>query len=375
METTHTNVILSSRKSLSINRFQQIEAFLENIPRLIYMKDLNGNFITGTKLARDFFYKGVDSINNLKIDLNKIKNTNEAEDKFVIKNGKTINSEREILDIKGIPHYYNIYKSPIHGNRNEIIGIVVMVNNIDNSKLLETQKETFVASLGHDLKNPTLAQIRALELLLKEKDFGKMTPEQREILEMILDSCRYMNGMLSSLLATYRNQKGVVRLNYEEFSFVDLVMECVDEMIYIAKDKDVEISINKICEVPTAQGDKVQLKRVIMNLLSNGIKYAFRKSNIDITIYNENNCTAFKFENHSPYIPPDKQESIFAQYVSFAEAHKELGIGLGLYTSQKIVESHDGTIFVESFKDDRNIFGFKIPNQVVNTDKPRTVVF
>ena len=375
METAHTNVILNSRKSLSTNRFNQVEAFLENIPYLIYMKDLKGNFVTGTKNAKEFFHKGIDSANNIRIDLRKVRNTNNAEDEFVLKNGKTVNSEREIFDVNGIAHFYNIYKSPIFGINNNVIGIVVMVNNIDNSKLLETQKETFVASLGHDLKNPTIAQIRALELILQEKEFGEITPEQREILEMVLDSCRYMYGMLSSLLATYRNQKGVVRLNYEEFSLVDLVMECVDEMIYIAKDKEVGISIANTSTIPTVQGDKVQVKRVIMNLLSNGIKYAFRNSNLLINIYNEKEYTAFKFENNSPYIPPDKQESIFAQYVSYAEAHKELGIGLGLYASQKIVESHDGNIFVQSFKDDRNIFGFKLPNKVIDTDKPRTVVF
>ena len=52
-----------------------------------------------------------------------------------------------------------------------------------------------------------------------------------------------------------------------------------------------------------------------------------------------------------------------------------MGIGLGLYASQKIVESHDGQIFVKSFKNEKNIFGFKIPNIVKDKDKPRTVVF
>ena len=71
-------------------------------------------------------------------------------------------------------------------------------------------EKLFVASLGHDLKNPTLAQIRAVELLLKG-EFGSLTEEQQEILGMLLDSCKYMNAMLSSLLATYRNERGVVK--------------------------------------------------------------------------------------------------------------------------------------------------------------------
>lgn len=231
---------------------------------------------------------------------------------------------------------------------------------INTERNLQKQRETFVASIGHDLKNPTLAQIRGLELFLKG-DFGSISEEQREIIEMILDSCRYMNGMLSSLLATYRNQGGVIKLNFEDFSFVDLINECVSEMVYVAKDKGVNIIIKNTLNNDNIQADRVQIKRVIMNLLSNGIKYAYKDTDLMLNINNKNDEICFEFKNHSPYIPEEKQKSIFAQYVSYASIHKELGIGLGLYASQKIIEGHRGQMYVKSFKDDKNIFGFAIP--------------
>ncbi len=373
MESLQTNTLLNSKERFFINH-SQLEALLKNIPKLIYMKDTKGNYVIGTEHAQEFVKSGSDVLHNVRLDTRKMRNTNDAEDKYVIGNNKTISNEREIYDVNGIPHWYNIYKAPISNPNGKVIGIVVMVDNIDEPKILEAQRETFVASLGHDLKNPTLAQIRALEFVLKG-GFGKIDIKLREILEMVLDSCRYMGAMLSSILVTYRNDRGVVRLNYEEISLVNLVMESVGEMIYLAKDKEVGVSIDKDCEIPTIWGDKVQIKRVIMNLLSNGIKYAYKNTTLHIAVYNEGDYTCFKFENKSPFIPLDKRESIFAQYVSYAEAYKELGIGLGLYTSQKIVEAHDGQIFVESFEDDRNIFGFKIPNGASNKDKLRTVAF
>lgn len=230
---------------------------------------------------------------------------------------------------------------------------------LNAEKLLQSQRETFVASVSHDLKNPTLAQIRGLELILKGA-FGNVTHEQSELLEMILDSCRYMNGMLSSLLTTYRNYGGAVKLNFTEFSFSELVEECTSEMIYVAKDKSLNI-IKNITGENIICADKVQIKRVIMNLLSNGIKYAYKNSDLRLTINSSSDEIVFEFENCSPYIPEEKQKSIFAKYVSYAGAHKELGIGLGLYASKKIVESHCGQIYVKSFKDDRNVFGFIIP--------------
>ena len=231
---------------------------------------------------------------------------------------------------------------------------------INTERNLQKQRETFVASIGHDLKNPTLAQIRGLELFLKG-NFGSINEEQKEIIEMVLDSCRYMNGMLSSLLATYRNQGGVIKLNFEDFSFVDLINECVSEMVYVAKDKGVNIIIKNLLKNDNVQADRVQIKRVIMNLLSNGIKYAYKETDLVLNIKNKSNEICFEFENRSPYIPEEKQKSIFAQYVSYASIHKELGIGLGLYASQKIIEGHRGQMYVESFKDDKNIFGFVIP--------------
>jgi two-component system NarL family sensor kinase len=169
-----------------------------------------------------------------------------------------------------------------------------------------------------------------------------------------------MNGMLSSLLATYRNYGGAVKLHFEEFSMSYLVNECISEMMYVARDKNLIIKSNFENE-NTVYADRVQIKRVVMNLLSNAIKYAYKNTDLVISVHNDFENVNFQFENKSPYIPEEKQKTIFARYVSYAGIHKELGIGLGLYASKKIIESHHGEIYVKSYKDDRNIFGFRIP--------------
>lgn len=242
----------------------------------------------------------------------------------------------------------------------------------DEKEDLETQRETFVASLSHDLKNPTMAQIRAIELLLKGS-FGEILPEQREIIEMVLDSCKYMNAMLGNILSTYKNERGTINLHTERVSISDLAEECTDEMIYLAKDKGICISLKNNAKKDTVWGDSVQLRRVVMNLLSNSIKYAYPNTKLKIEVYNQEEYTCFQFENKSPYLPPDKQEKIFARYISFSKTHS--GIGLGLYASKKIVEAHSGIMFVKSFEDERNIFGFKIPNLDSLKDIQRSVTF
>ena len=245
-------------------------------------------------------------------------------------------------------------------------------DNAEDHDVLEKQRETFVASLSHDLKNPTIAQIRAIELILKGK-FGKILPEQREIMEMLLDSCKYMNAMLCSVLATYRNEKGTINLKSERVSIADLTAECTDEMVYLANDKEIKITLGNFADNEYVWGDIIQLRRVVMNLLSNGIKYAYPNTELKIKVYNEQNNTCFMFENRSPYLTPDRRKNIFARYISYSKTHT--GIGLGLYASKKIVEAHGGIIFVESYEDERNIFGFKLPNDESLKDAKRCVTF
>lgn len=249
-----------------------------------------------------------------------------------------------------------------------------MINKCNAPETLESQRQTFVASLGHDLKNPTIAQMRAMELLL-QGFFGDISSNQREILEMVLDSCKYMNAMLCSLLATYRIEKGTVTLNCDDVPLNEIVEECVNEMIYLAKEKEIQVNISKSYSNPTVFVDRVQLQRVILNFLSNGIKYAYRESKLNISTFEEQGFIGFKFQNSSPYIPPKKRKTIFAKYVTFAEAHKEFGIGLGLYASKKIIDAHDGKIFVKSFKNNINTFGFKLPKRINNRNKLRRIIW
>ena len=355
-------------KERFVLKHYQLKSLLENIPMLIFMQDIDLNYIAGTKPSQDFFEKGYDAFTNTYLNLSKNSNEDKKESLQVINNNEILVNEKEILDRRGIPHWYKLYKVPINDFNGEVTGIITLANNIDAEKQLQAQRESFVASVGHDLKNPTIAQIRSLELLLKG-NFGVLNCEQKELLEMVLDSCRYMNGMLSSLLVTYRNYGGVIKLSFEDFSLSDLVSECVSEMVYVAKDKGINIYLNSKAEFDLIQADRIQIKRVVMNLLSNGIKYAFKDSLLTLSIYQDKNNLCFEFENNSPYIPPEKQKTLFAQYVSYAAAYNELGIGLGLYASQKIIEGHCGHLFVKSYKDNRNIFGFKLPYRQISCDK------
>lgn len=242
-----------------------------------------------------------------------------------------------------------------------------MPNNTESTHS-QTQKESFIASLSHDLKNPTIAQIRTLELILEGK-FGELLPQQKEVVKMILESCKYMNSMLDNILITCKESSGKIYLMADKISLTDIIEECKNEMIYWAKEKKIELSFQNIASQDIICGDKLQMKRLIINLLATCIKCAYSKTKIFIEEYNEDNYTCLKIENKSPYFPSKQIADILSRHIMPTD-----GIGLGLYVASKIAEAHGGKIFIKSRKNKNNVVGLKIPNDEVFETQQRYLI-
>ncbi len=230
-------------------------------------------------------------------------------------------------------------------------------NAIDFRNFAE-QKEIFVATITHDLKAPTLSQIAGLETLLNEEQ-GELNKEQKGIIKKILNSCMYMKELVLMILSTYKFSSGAIALKYENFDVVELVEECIGEIEGLAKNKKLSFILDSEVEnTSIISADKLQIKRVIMNLLANSISYAYKNTEIKIDIINEKGFLRFYMENSSPYIPDEILRQLFKKYASFSSKYTKAGFGLGLY----LVEAHGGNIQAESLKGNKNIFSFYIPS-------------
>lgn len=332
-----------------IEKIGMINSLLENIPMIAFLKDKDNNYIAGSKYAKSFFLEGFDKYtDNIKIDLKDAAEIIQLEDKHIINQKEQIIKERSIKSTDGQEHWYKIYKTPILDVNNEVNGIVSLAQNIDAEKQLDLQKELFIATLTHDLKNPLQAQISSLELLSKGT-FGQITESQKEIINMILESAGFMHEMLYSILSTYKYDNGMVKLNKEIFDIEKLLKTCIKEAFYLAKEKNIEIEYKNIIDNPNLYADESQIRRVIANLLNNAINYANKNTKILITILEDNNYLMLKIKNTSNPIPADIREHIFDKYVSESKMNKQRGIGLGLYFCKKVMEAHNGTISLNSY--------------------------
>jgi PAS domain S-box-containing protein len=361
--TRNISEIVYLRKSLEISN-TTLYALVNNAPYIAYVLDKDGNFVNGNAQAKQLFEEGIDVLETgqkIQLDMRSpefLKIIHENSD--LIKSGKNLDTERQLTSITGEKFWYKLNKSPIKDSDGEFCAVVTFIKNIDTEKRAQEQRETYIATLSHDLKTPAIAQVRALELLLSGQ-FGEFNQEQKEILQTTLDSCNYMYEMVYTILSTCKFESGAISLNYTSFDIIPIIIECIHEVSNYAIKNSTTVEFEPKMSECIVCADKIEIKRVIINLLSNAINYAFPSTKVSLTLNTFENNLDLRVINSSPYIEPIALERLFSKYVTNAEKFNKVGFGLGLYLSKKIIEEHNGTIIAESSKTQNNTFGFNIP--------------
>ena len=349
-------------KTRLLEKNYQLNTLLENLPLLVYMKDKNRNLVVANNESRNFVLNGIDSYSNgVEIDMKDALPEVENEDNYVLQNKKYLQKEKVVKGSDGKQHWYKIHKAPILTSNNEINGLVAIAKNIDADKKLEHQRDLFLATLSHDLKNPLQAQISSLEMLYREY-YGKIDEGHQEVIALIIESAKYMKDMLCTLLKTCKQNNGIIQLVYSRFDILSLMTKSIREVRDLGKIKNVEIRFNsKLTEDEKLMyADENQLRRVIGNMLNNAINYAFENSVVDISIKLENGFYVFDFKNESEEISESLKVNIFDKYVCGNPLESNSGVGLGLYFCRKILEAHEGTISLDNIGT-KNTFSIKIP--------------
>lgn len=236
-----------------------------------------------------------------------------------------------------------------------------LLKNMNYEKEIEKSKESFVATLVHDLKTPTNAQINVLRQL-KNGTFGKLTSQQNEMITLTQNSCKYMSDLIGTIIDTYNYDAGEIHLNKTNFDIITLIDELCYEMQGLAKDNNQKLNFISRNQDLIINADRLQLKRVILNLISNAITYGFPNTQIDINICYHKNNIELAVKNISKPIPENELKTIFDKFKKTTFSHfNKTGTGLGLYLSKHVVELHNGEIFAQSFENGTCIFGFILP--------------
>ena len=287
-------VILSQKDVL-------FDYIMENSQNIISAKDLNCNYISCNRAFLKYFRFNHES----EVINRNIKDILPAESQnIVIENIEMCVNDREpkVFSYKEGEKVFKQTAIPIVENC-EITGVLSITTDItreenlkyklmekicqlntilENEKKLKSQKEMFLATLTHDLKNPVQALLMTLKML-KDGMFGTLNKEQKEILTTAIESSDYMQNMIYTILSTYKLDNGAIELKKSFIDVNELIEKCINENSALAKSRSVKI----ICKSHAKDklfADEVRLRRVIGNLMNNALSHAFKNTELTIKI-------------------------------------------------------------------------------------------
>ena len=215
---------------------------------------------------------------------------------------------------------------------------------------LYEQRDDFMATLAHDLKNPLIGANRILDLLT-EGTFGKLTPQTEKLLLGLKDNNDELISMIKNLLEVHRFDQDFYELEKQNTNLKSLVQQCVSYAKPIVDSRNVAVEV--VCErAITAPIEPSSMSRVIHNLMDNAIKFTPENGTISLRLWQHERTIFLQVSDSGPGIPDDERARLFERFFQGKRGKRATtGTGLGLYLCRQIVEAHHGKIWCESFNE------------------------
>lgn len=224
----------------------------------------------------------------------------------------------------------------------------------------EQRKNDLVVYLAHDIKTPLTSVIGYLSLLAEAPD---MPPEQKaKYVGITLEKAHRLEQLINEFFEITRFNLQTIVLNKEKINLLFMLQQMADEFYPILTPQRKRVSVN-VPDGLTLWGDADKLARVFNNILKNAIAYSYENSVIDISAEQQDKYVVITFTNQGNPIPQAKLETIFEKFyrLDSARSTNTGGAGLGLAIAKEIVSAHDGTISVESSRENTT-FTVKLPS-------------
>jgi signal transduction histidine kinase len=206
----------------------------------------------------------------------------------------------------------------------------------------------FVANMSHELRTPLNAVIGFAELLHDEWA-GPISETQREHLEIIRYSADHLLGLVNDVLDLARIEAGHMRLDPEPVQPAEIASQCISSLGPIADQRGVELHF-EAADVGTAALDPGRLRQVILNYLSNAIRFTGPGGKVTTTLARDADRLRIEVADTGIGISPDDQGRIFEEFVQVGSAASG-GSGLGLAVTSQIVQAQGGQVGVSSQPD------------------------
>ncbi|WP_420629146.1 sensor histidine kinase [Candidatus Leptofilum sp.] len=225
---------------------------------------------------------------------------------------------------------------------------------------LHKEKDSFLAVLTHDMRTP-LTSIRGYGSIMRDRELTR--EQQTKIAKVILNSQDTLLEIVNNILELEKLQSGVpILLESSNFDVALLVKNTAESLETQALEKKITLNYDQVPSPIMITADMSKIRRVILNLISNALKYTPEDGLVSVRTMVNGRFAIFEVEDNGYGIPADELPHIFDRY-SRVKGHRHLaiGTGLGLAIVKSLIEAHDGEISVQSEENVGSTFTFKLP--------------
>jgi len=249
-----------------------------------------------------------------------------------------------------------------------------MATELENARLYDSEKNIrqqlemqdirkteFLHSVAHELKTPLTAILSSSELLTGNLPID---PKLRKRLAInVQKSARSMNRRVVELLDLARIQIGQLDIKLKPLEIAEVISEVTEQLDIIFASKEQTLTLEIPSSLPKVNADREKLEQVLFNLLSNANKFSPTGSNVTLTVRKVGSKVIIEVEDSALPINENEKNKIFDPYYRSEDSMKRErspGLGLGLSVSKRILELHQGEIWVETKAGKGNVFAFSL---------------
>jgi NtrC-family two-component system sensor histidine kinase KinB len=264
--------------------------------------------------------------------------------------------------LAGKENYFSKESISIHytptGEKEAVsIGQVIILRNITSYKELDLAKTNFIATISHELKTP-IASLQMCVKLLQDNRVGVLNDEQLNITNTLGDEVARLSRITNELLDLSQVETGNIKLsikNVDPHLIVNLALEAVK---FQAERKHIAIDLKLPDQLPSIQADADKTTWVLVNLLTNAIRYSPENGKVIVSCDASNGGVVFVVMDNGPGIDAKYINRIFEKFYQIPGTAS--GTGLGLAISKEFIEAQGGTISVKSEAGRGSMFSFQM---------------
>lgn len=238
---------------------------------------------------------------------------------------------------------------------------------------LDEAKDEFISMASHQLRTP-LTSVKGYISMLVEGDVGKVTPQQKHLLDEAFISSERMVRLIGDFLNVSRLQTGKFIIEKQPVDLAKLVAQELESLDPNAQARGMKFVYKQPKNIPMLNLDINKIQQVVMNFADNAIYYSKEKSVIKVDLKLDGSWVECTVKDTGIGVPLAEQARLFGKFFRATNARKQRpdGTGVGLFLAKKVIDAHDGQIIFESKEGKGSTFGFRLPLnklRVRNSDK------